>query len=141
MLFLSPDIRSIEIAPSTGFVPPTPGSHLNVGVLIGDRPDFRSYSIVGPCANGVYRIAVKRLKDLRGGSAYMWTLAPGARVSVSVPANHFELSLGRPEYLLLAGGIGVTPIIPLPATRGRVSLPPLLDWPPGLSPLQLVTDR
>src|SRR5271157_5385950 len=92
---LSPDIRSIEIAPSGGFVAPTPGSHLNVGVLIGDRPDVRSYSIVGPCANGVYRIAVKRLKGSRGGSAYMWTLAPGARVSVSAPANHFDLSLGR----------------------------------------------
>ncbi len=107
---LSPDIRSIEIAPAGGFVPPSPGSHVNVGVLIGDRPDVRSYSIVGPCADGVYRIAVKRLKDSRGGSAYMWTLPPGARLPVSAPANHFELSLGRPEYLLLAGGIGVTPM-------------------------------
>ena len=107
---LGPDIRSIEIAPASGFVPPSPGSHVNVGVLIGDRPDTRSYSIVGPCADGVYRIAVKRLKESRGGSAYMWTLAAGARLSVSAPANHFELSLGRPEYLLLAGGIGITPV-------------------------------
>ncbi|MGA8712811.1 MAG: PDR/VanB family oxidoreductase, partial [Roseiarcus sp.] len=58
----------------------------------------------------VYRIAVKRLKESRGGSAYMWSLAPGARLSVSAPANHFELGLGRPEYLLLAGGIGITPV-------------------------------
>ena len=107
---LSPDIRSIEIAPASGFVSPSPGSHVNVGVMIGDRPDVRSYSIVGPCADGVYRIAVKRLKELRGGSAYMWSLAPGARLSVSAPANHFELGLGRPEYLLLAGGIGITPV-------------------------------
>lgn len=107
---LSPDIRSIEIAPASGFVSPSPGSHVNVGVMIGDRPDVRSYSIVGPCADGVYRIAVKRLKESRGGSAYMWSLAPGARLSVSAPANHFELGLGRPEYLLLAGGIGLTPV-------------------------------
>jgi vanillate O-demethylase ferredoxin subunit len=107
---LSPDIRSIEIAPASGFVPPSPGSHVNVGVMIGDRPDTRSYSIVGPCADGVYRIAVKRLQESRGGSAYMWSLAPGARLSVSAPANHFDLSLGRPEYLLLAGGIGITPV-------------------------------
>ena len=107
---LSPDIRSIEIAPASGFVSPSPGSHVNVGVMIGDRPDVRSYSIVGPCADGVYRIAVKRLKELRGGSAYMWSLAPGARLSVSAPANHFDLGLGRPEYLLLAGGIGITPV-------------------------------
>ena len=40
----------------------------------------------------------------------MWTLAPGARIGVTSPANHFELGLGRPDYLLIAGGIGVTPI-------------------------------
>ncbi len=107
---LSSDIRLIEIAPLGAFVAPTPGSHINVAVLIGDRPDVRSYSIVGPCQDGVYRIAVKRLADSRGGSAYMWTLAPGARISLTAPANHFELGLGRPEYLLIAGGIGVTPI-------------------------------
>ena len=107
---LTHDIRMIEIAPSGAFVVPAPGSHINVTVLIRERPDVRSYSIVGPCADGVYRIAVKLLKQTRGGSAYMWGLAPGARVSISTPANHFELGLGRPEYLLLAGGIGITPI-------------------------------
>jgi ferredoxin-NADP reductase len=107
---LSADIRLIEIAPAGAFVTPSPGSHVNVGVLIGDRPDVRCYSIVGPCTDGLYRIAVKRLKTSRGGSAHMWRLEPGARLSVSAPSNHFELGLGRPEYLLLAGGIGITPI-------------------------------
>ena len=77
---------------------------------IGERPDVRSYSIVGPCTDGVYRIAVKLLKDTRGGSAYMWSLAPGAILNISGPASHFDLSRGRGEYLLLAGGIGITPI-------------------------------
>lgn len=107
---LTPDIRMIEIVTSGDFVAPTPGGHIKVSVMIGERPDTRSYSIVGPCADGVYRIAVKLLPDTRGGSAYMWSLKPGARVSLSGPANHFALSLGRPEYLLLAGGIGITPI-------------------------------
>ena len=107
---LTHDIRTIEIAPSGEFAVPAPGSHINVSVLIRERPDVRSYSIVGPCTDGHYRIAVKLLKDTRGGSAYMWNLAPGARVQISGPANHFELGLGRPEYLLLAGGIGITPI-------------------------------
>jgi ferredoxin-NADP reductase len=120
---LSPDIRSIEIAPAGGFVQPSSGSHVNVGVLIGDRPDTRSYSIVGPCADGVYRIAVKRLKESRGGSAYMWTLAPGARLAVSAPVNHFELSLGRPEYLLLAGGIGITPVFTHALALARAGAP------------------
>src|SRR5271157_5888587 len=107
---LTPAIRLIEIEPSSGFVAASPGSHINVSVMIRGRPDVRSYSVVGPCADGVYRIAVKLLTHTRGGSAYMWSLRPGGRIGLSAPANHFNLALGRPEYLLLAGGIGVTPI-------------------------------
>ncbi|MBQ0819033.1 oxidoreductase [Microvirga sp. HBU67558] len=107
---LSPDIRLFEIEPSGDFVAPTPGSHINVNVQIGERPDVRSYSIVGPCSDGLYRIAVKLLGDSRGGSAYMWGLKPGAQLTISTPGNHFDLGRGRPEYLLLAGGIGITPI-------------------------------
>jgi ferredoxin-NADP reductase len=107
---LTADIRLFEIEPSGAFVPPTPGGHLNVMVHFGERPDVRSYSIVGLCTDGIYRIAVKRLADSRGGSVYMWSLAPGARLTISEPGNHFELGRGRPEYLLVAGGIGITPI-------------------------------
>jgi ferredoxin-NADP reductase len=107
---LTPAIRLIEIEPTDGFVPPTPGSHIDFSVMIGDRPDVRSYSVVGSCADGIYRIAVKRLEASRGGSAYMWSLAVGSRLPHSAPGNHFGLALGRPDYLLLAGGIGITPI-------------------------------
>lgn len=107
---LTPRIRMIEFEPDQAFVRPTPGSHIDFSVMIGGRPDVRSYSVVGPCADGVYRIAVKLLEASRGGSTYMWGLAPGARLAHSAPANNFGLALGRPEYLLIAGGIGVTPI-------------------------------
>lgn len=107
---LTSDIRLFEIEPSGEFAAPTPGSHINVTVLVRERPDVRSYSIVGPCTDGLYRIAVKLLKDTRGGSAYMWSLTPGAHITISAPGNHFELSRGQPEYLFLAGGIGITPI-------------------------------
>jgi vanillate O-demethylase ferredoxin subunit len=40
----------------------------------------------------------------------MWSLAPGAQLTVSTPGNHFELSRSAPEYVLVAGGIGITPI-------------------------------
>jgi vanillate O-demethylase ferredoxin subunit len=107
---LTPDITWIEIAPEGDYVVPAPGAHLKVAVTIGGRPDMRSYSIVAPCPDGGYAIAVKRLEATRGGSAYMATLAPGARLMVAGPDNHFALSHGRPDYLLIAGGIGVTPI-------------------------------
>jgi vanillate O-demethylase ferredoxin subunit len=113
-------VRLFEIEPAGGrFVTPTPGSHINVTVQIGDRPDVRSYSIVGPCADGIYRIAVKLLPDTRGGSAYMFTLTPGAQLTISAPGNHFELSPGRPDYLLVAGGIGITPIYTMACALAR----------------------
>ena len=107
---LTPNIRLFEIVPTGDFVVPTPGSHFNFVLDINGRPDVRSYSAVGPCADGIYRIAVKRLPDSRGGSAFMWRLRPGAHLTVSTPGNHFELTRGREEYLLVAGGIGITPI-------------------------------
>ena len=108
---LTPDIRLLEIEPPAGrFQAPTPGSHLRFALEIAGRPDRRSYSVVGPCEDGVWRIAVKRLAESRGGSAHMWSLAPGAPILVSGPHNHFPLSRGRPSYMLLAGGIGITPI-------------------------------
>ncbi|MGY2049518.1 PDR/VanB family oxidoreductase [Methylobacterium sp. JK268] len=107
---LAPDVRLFEIAPESAFVPPEPGSHLLVAVMAGERPDQRAYSTVGACADGRYRIAVKRLPRSRGGSAYLWGLAPGARLSIGGPRNHFPLGRAQPETLLVAGGIGITPI-------------------------------
>jgi ferredoxin-NADP reductase len=107
---LTADIRLFEIATEGDFVPPTPGCHLNVTVHVDGRADTRSYSVVDAGRDGLYRIAVKLLPHSRGGSRYMWSLRPGARLVVSTPGNHFELRRGRPQYLLVAGGIGITPI-------------------------------
>lgn len=106
---LTHDIRLFEIVPDR-FVPPAPGSNIAVTVQIGGRADIRRYSLVGPCRDGLYRIAVKRLADSRGGSVYLHGLEPGARLTVSDPANHFVLGRARPAYLLVAGGIGITPL-------------------------------
>lgn len=107
---LTPDIRLFEIAPRGPFTPSAPGSHIDVTVQIKDRPATRSYSTLGPGERGTYRIAVKRMPDSRGGSNYMWSLKPGAFLQASPPKNHFALSHGCLDYLLIAGGIGITPI-------------------------------
>lgn len=117
---LSPDIRLLEIEPPQGaFAVPSPGSHLRFALEIAGRPDRRSYSVVGPCEDGVWRIAVKRLPESRGGSDHMWSLDVGAPLLVSGPHNHFPLSRGRPAYLLLAGGIGITPIYSMALALAR----------------------
>ena len=87
------------------------GSHVNVGVLIDGRPETRCYSLVGDFSPDGYRIAVRRAPDSRGGSRYMWSLKPGARIEVSSPASLFEIDWSRKSYCLIAGGIGITPIV------------------------------
>ena len=91
---------------------PTPiGSHVNVGVLIDGRPETRCYSLVGDFNPAGYRIAVRLAPDSRGGSRYMWTLKPGARIEISSPASLLEIDWSQKSYCLIAGGIGITPML------------------------------
>jgi vanillate O-demethylase ferredoxin subunit len=106
---LTPTIREFEIVPGDRVVAGYPlGGHINVGVVCGGKADTRSYSLTG--GDGCYRIAVKREPEGRGGSAYMWSLKPGARLRVSNAKTNFPVDYGRPDYLLIAGGIGITPL-------------------------------
>lgn len=99
----------IEIPTKVAF---SAGSHINVEVYVKGQPEIRSYSLVGkPRRTSVLKIAVKLLAESKGGSAYMWTLEEGQKIRISQPKNHFELTFGSPEYVLLAGGIGITPMI------------------------------
>jgi ferredoxin-NADP reductase len=107
---LTPTVRSLDILPEGGVAPFTPGSHIAVEVRINGRPDRRHYSLTGCPADGCYRIAVRRMPQSRGGSLFMWGFEAGDPLQVSDPRNAFPLTLGRPAYLLLAGGIGITPI-------------------------------
>lgn len=116
---VAPTIREFTIRPQLGARPYAPGSHLNVAVTIDGRPDHRSYSLVGTGDGEAYRIAVKAHDESRGGSRYMWSLPVGARLSVTEPHNLFALEFGRPEYLLVAGGIGITPMIAMAAALER----------------------
>ncbi|HKX42818.1 MAG TPA: PDR/VanB family oxidoreductase [Burkholderiaceae bacterium] len=106
-------VREFELCPEGGVLPWTAGSHLNVQVLLDDRVETRSYSLVGLHREGAdtYRIAVKRVAASRGGSRHLWSLPVGAELLIGEPANHFELPLAAPQYLLVAGGIGVTPLV------------------------------
>ena len=110
---LSPTVREFELRPEGGVLPWTVGSHLNVQVQIDGCVETRSYSLVGLPGDDdtAYRIAVKRVAASRGGSRHMWSLEAGAELLIGEPANQFELPLNAPQYLLVAGGIGVTPIV------------------------------
>jgi ferredoxin-NADP reductase len=105
------DIRLFEIAPADGVMAYEPGSHINIAVDIAGQPDLRSYSLVGLPRRSIYRIAVKHVQPSRGGSAWLHNLLPGARLRITAPRNHFPLQHGAGSYLLIAGGIGITPLL------------------------------
>ncbi|MFD9462308.1 PDR/VanB family oxidoreductase [Streptomyces sp. NPDC060027] len=88
-----------------------PGAHIDV--VLG--PDLeRQYSLCGdPTDRRAWRIAVLREPDGRGGSAYVHgQLAEGDLVHVRGPRNHFALAPAS-RYRFVAGGIGITPILPM----------------------------
>jgi ferredoxin-NADP reductase len=95
-------------------LPPwTPGAH--VDLIMG--PDLvRQYSLCGsPSDSRTIRIGVLREPHSRGGSAYVHDrLSPGTTVRVRGPRNHFPL-VASPRYLFVAGGIGITPLLPMMA--------------------------
>ncbi|MFI7223011.1 PDR/VanB family oxidoreductase [Nonomuraea angiospora] len=88
-----------------------PGAHIDL-VLGGDR--VRQYSLCGdPADRTTWRVAVLREPAGRGGSAYVHEdLHPGTAVLARGPRNHFPLH-PAPRYLFVAGGIGITPILPM----------------------------
>jgi vanillate monooxygenase ferredoxin subunit len=105
------DVRMIEIEPFAGVRGYETGSHLDIAVEVDGLPDLRSYSLIGEGpVDGAYRIAVKEIPESRGGSVWVRALEAGKVVQISEPKSNFELQYGRSEYLLIAGGIGITPI-------------------------------
>ena len=97
--------------PAGGELPPfTPGAHLSVRTPGGA---MRNYSLCNdPHERDRYVIAVKRDERGRGGSvALVDKVAAGDTLDVSAPRNLFELDTRAPEYIFVAGGIGITPIL------------------------------
>jgi ferredoxin-NADP reductase len=103
-------------------LPPwTPGSHIDVRLPGGL---VRQYSLCGDPANPLgWRVAVLLAPDGRGGSALVHrVLAEGDELTVSMPRNHFKFR-GASSYLFIAGGIGITPLLPMIAEAERIGRP------------------
>jgi ferredoxin-NADP reductase len=105
------DVALLTLRRDGGDLPPwTPGAH--VDLVLGDDV-VRQYSLCGPLTDASgYRIAVLREPAGRGGSAAVHGLREGDRVRIRGPRNHFAL-VPAPRYVFVAGGIGITPILPM----------------------------
>lgn len=105
-----------------------PGAHLDIHLPSGR---VRQYSLCGdPQRTHEYRIAVRRIPDGGGGSVEVHDALPvGSVVTTSGPRNAFPLSVpgyGSPTRRLrfVAGGIGITPILPMLGMAQRLGV----DW-------------
>lgn len=116
-------------APDGGVLPRWhPGAHLDLHLPSGR---VRQYSLCGdPESRTSYRIAVRRIPDGGGGSIEVHDqLAVGSQITTNGPRNAFPLAVpgyGSPaqRFRFVAGGIGITPILPMLDLAVRLGI----DW-------------
>jgi vanillate monooxygenase ferredoxin subunit len=110
------DICSLELKSEYGRLPAfTAGAHLDVHLPNGL---VRQYSLCNaPTDHDRYVIAVLRDPASRGGSqAVHEAVAEGSTLQISAPKKHFPLAEAAPHHLLMAGGIGSTPMLAMAET-------------------------
>lgn len=108
---LAEDIAGLDLVAATDATLPgfSAGAHIDVHLSDGM---VRQYSLWNdPAERGRYRIGVLREADGRGGSQRMHDLETGNRLRVSAPRNSFPLAEQGTRAILLAGGIGITPLL------------------------------
>jgi ferredoxin-NADP reductase len=105
-------VVSLNLVQPTGGALPSwqPGAHIDVCLSGGLE---RQYSMCGTAGDDQWRIAVLDEPNGRGGSRRIHReIKAGDLLTVRGPRNHFPL-ISAPGYLFIAGGIGVTPLIPM----------------------------
>lgn len=116
-------IWSFVLQGADGQPPPAfeAGAHLDLRV--GDK--IRQYSLCNaPFESGRYEIAIQREDAGRGGSREACELLqPDAVVTLRGPRNHFPLVAGAREAVLVAGGIGITPLLAMAEELHRCATP------------------
>ena len=109
---VTPRIKSVELVAADGGPLPafTAGAHIDVALGNGET---RSYSLLNDATETQrYAIAVLRETDSRGGSTFVHDrLREGDVLESSAPANNFPLNEAGERHILIAGGIGITPLM------------------------------
>ncbi|MDM0110277.1 PDR/VanB family oxidoreductase [Variovorax sp. J22R24] len=125
---LTPRVREYHLTAIDNSPVPAYGPGAHIEVHTGSQQTgliVRHYSLIGGTedaddARNTYRIAVQREDDRGGGSAYIHSaFEVGTRLQVSAPVNNFPLDRRDAHSLLIAGGIGITPIYSMARSLAR----------------------
>lgn len=107
-------VVSLDLRAIGGDLPAfTAGAHIDVAVPLPGGAVTRQYSLCNdPGESHRYLIGVGRDAASRGGSSWLCErAAPGDRLRISAPRNNFPLAEAAPHSVLVAGGIGITPLL------------------------------
>lgn len=117
------DVVTATFKPVPGEALPSwsPGSHIE---LIVPGVGTRKYSLCGRSGSDGYVVAIQREDGGRGGSLWLHRhLRPGMEIAVRGPKNFFRFDPEAPFHLLIAGGIGITPILAMADALRAVGKP------------------
>ena len=125
---LSAQVREFHIARADGGSLPDwqPGAHIMLAFSAADGTRHeKHYSLIGaPGAGATYRIAVQREEHGKGGSRSLHDeFAPGSTLEMSGPFNSFPLAPGKGTVRLIAGGIGITPLVSMAHALSAQGMP------------------
>ena len=109
---VTPRIKTVELVAADGAALPafTAGAHIDIALGNGEE---RSYSLLNDCTEQHrYVIAVLRETESRGGSVWVHdSLRECDRLTSSSPTNNFPINEAGERHILIAGGVGITPIL------------------------------
>ncbi|MGD9925632.1 MAG: 2Fe-2S iron-sulfur cluster-binding protein, partial [Pseudorhodoplanes sp.] len=128
-LDLAGDVRRLVLRHPRRAVLPRPEAGAHVDIRLPDGR-VRHYSLCGdPDDCSQYVIAVKRENEGRGGSRWIHeNIVTGSDVHVSAPRNHFALAKTAHRHILIAGGIGITPMLAMAHHLQRRHTPFMLHY-------------
>ena len=112
LVWEAPGVLSLELAAPDGSALPSfaPGAHIDLKLPDGT---LRQYSLCGnPSDTSHYRLGIRAVAGGLSSSFIHRKLRPGELLTVSAPRNNFPL-VDAARYIFIAGGIGITPLMPM----------------------------
>ena len=112
---ISSDFCTLRLQLEGGARTFTPGSHTSLQTPFG----WRNYSLANLADGDIWELGIKAERDGRGASSWIVdTLKEGAYIQCQAPNNTFPLK-DADDYLLIAGGIGITAVLPMAKALDR----------------------